>query len=858
LTYVRLMKNTTIFFSLLMLLFAFSVEAQRPGGRPGGGPEFKLMLKGQIVDNANTPLSFATISLYSKKDDSLLDGTLTGDDGKFSMNVKPGPSYLVVEYISYEKTTIDPLPISRDDIKAGKRSFDLGQIQLFQSSTTLDEIEIRAEKSEAQFKLDKTVFNVGKDLANKGGTAEEILDNVPSVTVDIDGNVSLRGNEGVRILIDGRPSGLVGAGNTNGLRNIPSNLIEQVEVITNPSSRYEAEGMAGIINIVLKKNKGSGFNGSFDLTGGYPERAGASANINYRKGKLNWFANYGLNYRENPGGGFNYARRTVGDDVLILDQDRDMNRTGLSNSLRLGLDYFLTDKSQLTGSFLYRKSDEDNSAVNTYLDSISIAGMPAQFVEKTVRTDTETEDELNQEYSLNYRREFSSRKHRLDISAQFREKSEDENSFLEDVFLSRASEIDTTHNAESDMSWLFKLDYVHPFSNNHKWEGGAFVSLRDITNDFEVLELIDGEFVNILELSNDFRYDENIIASYLSYGNGFGDFSYQAGIRAEYTDITTELLDSDISDPNAQRDYLDWFPSAFLGYKLSESNSLQVSYSRRIRRPRFWDLNPFFTFSDNRNFFGGNPTVNPQYTNSYELGYIKYWDKATLSSSLFYRATNASIQRVLSVDQMTGNTLRVPLNSGEVKDIGLDFTINYKGADWININGNFNIFQNKLSVVGTEVESVVFDYYQTVRSFAGSLQEFNDLYAYELNETDNVTWNGRITTKLSFWDSDLQLRANYRGARETSQGSTDPIGSIDIGWSKDFLEAKNLTLTLSIRDLFNSRKRNSIVDITDFYQESEFQWRARTASLTASYRINQKKKRFNRDSRGGGYEGGEF
>jgi len=853
------MKILRILLSAFLILTINNMFAQRPGGRPGGpGKGISLELTGQVMDDTNNPLAFATISVFSKKDDSLVEGTLTDENGKFIINLKPGPSYLVVEYISFEKKTIDPLPINREEIRAGKRKFDLGIISLSQSSTTLNEVEIRAEKSEAQFKLDKTVFNVGKDLANRGGTAEEILDNVPSVTVDIDGNVSLRGNEGVRILIDGRPSGLVGAGNTNGLRNIPANLIEQVEVITNPSARYEAEGMAGIINIVLKKNKGGGFNGSFDLSGGYPERAGASANLNYRKGKLNWFANYGMNYRENPGGGFNYARRTIGDDILILDQDRDQNRTGLSNSVRLGLDYFFTDKSQLTGSFLYRKSNEDNTAVNTYLDSISVAGLSPEFVEKTVRTDSETEDELNQEFSLNYRKEFSSRKHTLDISAQYREKSESENSFLEDVFQSnRPSEIDTTHNEESDKTWLFKLDYVQPFSKDHKWEGGAFAQFRNISNNFEVLELINGDFVNIAELSNDFIYDENIIAGYLSYGNAFGDFSYQAGIRAEYTDIGTELQNTDVDDPISQRDYLNWFPSTFLGYQLSESNSLQVSYSRRIRRPRFWDLNPFFTFSDNRNFFGGNPTIDPQYTDSYELGYIKYWDKATLSSSIFMRHTDASIQRVLSVDQFTGNTLRVPLNTGEVDDIGLDFTVNYKGADWININGNFNVFRNQLSVNDDDVESVVFQYYQTVRSYGGSIDEFNTQYAYELNETDNITWNGRITTKLSFWDSDLQLRANYRGPRETSQGSTQGIGSLDIGWSKDFLEQKNLTVTLSVRDLFNSRKRNSIVDIQDFYQESEFQWRARTASVTLSYRINQKKKRFDRNSRGGGdFEGG--
>ena len=850
-------------FSILSLFVVFQLSAQRPQGRLDGNGQrkgnLKIELTGKLVDvNSKKPLAYATVSVFSKKQDNLIDGGLTDDEGKFSLTIKPFPSYVVIEYISYEKVIIDPVTIDREKIKAGNRKINLGEIGMSQNATTLDEVEIRAEKSEAQFRLDKTIFNVGKDLANKGGTAEEVLDNVPSVSVDIDGNVSLRGNEGVRILIDGKPSGLAGAGNTNGLRNIPSNLIEQVEVITNPSARYEAEGMAGIINIILKKDKGHGFNGAFDLTGGYPTRLGAAANINYRKGKLNWFANYGLNYRENPGGGFNYSRREVGNQIEILDQQRTINRTGLSNNYRAGLDYFITDKSQITGSFLYSRSDEDNTGLNVYLDSLITDNSLPQFVERTERTDLEKEDEQNLEYSVNYRREFSNRNHSLNISGQFRDKGEVESSRLTDEFVNRPTEIDTTNNDEGNKTWLFQADYVHPITKDKKWETGLRLSLRDISNDFEVLEVVNNALISIPELNNEFLYDENIMASYFIFGNKIDKISYQAGLRAEYTDIETQLVNLDVQDPNAVRDYLDWFPSGHLGYSFNPANSMQVSYSRRVRRPRFWDLNPFFSFSDNRNFFGGNPTVNPEYTDSYEVGYIRFWEKATLSSSLFYRATTSRIQRILTVDQSNGNTITVPLNIGDTDDFGFDITVSYSGLSWFRLDGNVNLFQNRLTVNNDEADDVVYNYFKTVRQFQGDQDSFDESYSVELSETNNFTWNGRLTARFSFWDSDLQIRTNYRGARETAQGSRDAVGSLDIGWSKDFLSAKNLTLTLSVRDLLNSRKRIYTTEIENFFRQGEFQWRSRSATMTASYRINQKKKRGRRGQENGGFEGGEF
>ena len=322
-----------------------------------------MKIKGQIVDkDANTGLEFATISLFSQRDSSLITGGLSELDGFFEISTRPGPMYAVVEYISYAPKTIDVV-IDRDKMRGGNRTIDLGTIGLEISGVALDDIEIRAERSETQFTLDKRVFNVGSDLANQGGNAQDILDNVPSVTVDLEGAVSLRGSEGVRILIDGRPSGLANQDNANGLRSIPANLIDKVEVITNPSARYEAEGIAGIINIVLKKEKGSGFNGSFDLSAGFPGNSGGGANVNYRKGKINWFANAGLYYRDGPGKGSAFLEQQRSEDVFFQETTRDLDRTGLSQNFRFGFDFLPSDKETLTGALLYRRSDEDNTCL---------------------------------------------------------------------------------------------------------------------------------------------------------------------------------------------------------------------------------------------------------------------------------------------------------------------------------------------------------------------------------------------------------------------------------------------------------------------------------------------------------------
>jgi len=837
------MKKSSIFLILLFLLTQ-GLQAQNRGNRGQGkkgqrpGGDFKISVKGKLIDEStNMPLAYATISLFSKVDSSLVAGALSEDDGSFTIETKPGKLYGVVEYISYENTYIESIPFER-----GLRTIDLGNIYLNPDSYTLAQVEIRAEKSETQFSLDKKIFNVGKDLAGRGGSAEEILDNVPSVAVDIEGNVSLRGSGNVKILIDGRPSGLVGGGNSNGLRQLPANMIDKVEVITNPSAKYEADGMAGIINIVLKKENRSGYNSTIEGTVGAPESYGLNYTGNYRTGATNYFASYGFSNRNNPGGGTRDQELTFDDFVRYSDQVRDINRSGLSHNLRAGIDLSISEQQTLTGSITYRNSDEQNNNVVSYEDFISSTGKEnRELTGLVIRNDDETEKEDRLEYGLSYVNRLNDKGRELTATAQYRSDTETESSDFDqtryddyDVPSNLPIEYQRSANEEVQKNILFQLDYSNPFSKDSKLEFGARVNLREIGNDYKVEDKDGDVWIPVIGFDNIFQYDEDVFALYTTYGNKIEKFSYQLGLRGEYSHVITELKETnEIND----RDYFGFFPSAHFNYQINEGNAFQISYSRRIQRPRFWYLNPFFTFGDNRNFFGGNPNLDPEYTNSYELGHIKYWEGFTLNSALFWRHSYDVIERI-QTSNGDGTTITLPQNLSERDDYGLDLNATFSKLKWWRLDGNFSAFR--------------------------SITDGKNLA--EGLEADTYTYTSRLTNKITaFSNTDFQIRANFRGPRETTQGKRKAILSLDFGASRDFMN-KKLTLTLSARDLFNSRKRVWENFVGDLFERGDFQWRARTVKFTATYKILNDKKRSRGKRRGGGYpgnggggfEGGEF
>ena len=801
----------------------------------GNGPGFKITVKGKLIDESTSlPLAYATISLFAKKDSSLIAGGLSEDDGTFSVETRPGKLYGVVEYISYEKKYIDEIPFEK-----GVREVDLGDIYLNSDAYTLSQVEIRAEKSETQFSLDKKIFNVGKDLAGKGGSAEEILDNVPSVAVDIEGNVSLRGSGNVKILIDGRPSGLVGGGNSNGLRQLPANMIDKVEVITNPSAKYEADGMAGIINIVLRKENRSGYNSTIETTVGVPQTYGLNYTGNYRTGATNFFASYGFRKRNNPGGGTRNQLLEFDDFDIYSDQIRDIDRDGLSHNIRAGIDLSIDEKQTLTGSITYRNSDEENNNVVRFEDYMSTSGIEnRELTGLIVRNDDELEKEHRLEYGLSYVNRLNKDGKELSATVQYRSDIETESSDFEQTNFDAVGvpslipiEFQRSANEEAQRNMLFQVDFVNPLTKESKLEFGARLNLRSINNDYKVEDNVDDVWVPLIGFDNIFNYDEDVLALYTTYGNTIDKFSYQLGMRGEYSHVVTELEETnEVND----RDYFGLFPSVHLNYQINEGNAFQISYSRRIQRPRFWYLNPFFSFGDNRNFYGGNPNLDPEYTDSYEIGHIKYWEGFTLNSSLFWRHSYDVIERI-QISNGDGTTITAPQNLTERDDYGLDINASFSKLSWWRLDGNISIFRSI-----TDGQNIG--------------EEFT---------ADTYTYTSRLTNKITtLSDTDFQLRMNYRGPRDTTQGKRKAIVSVDLGVSRDFMN-KKLSLTINARDLFNSRKRvweNQIGNLTEL---GDFQWRARTINFTATYKIiNDKKrgKRGGRGQRGGGgeFEGGEF
>ena len=791
----------------------------------------KTTIKGKIIDGENgEPLDYATISLYLKKDSTLFTGGISDEKGLFLIEAPADNYYAVIEFLSFQKKTIANVSPGK-----GQSTLDLGVIALGADAQVLAEVEVRAEKSQMQMSLDKRVFNVGKDLANTGASAEDILDNVPSVAVDVEGNVSLRGSENVRILIDGKPSGLVGVDNANGLRSLPSNLIDKVEVITNPSARYEAEGMTGIINIVLKKEKKKGVNGSFDVTLGQPETYGVGVNMNLRRKKMNFFGNYGLFYRTNNGGGFNYQERYRDNTTFIQDQTRDHDRGGWSNSIRFGADYYFDKYNTLTGAFMYRKSDEDNQSSILYRDYLENTNLE-NLQEITTRADNEREDEQSIQYSLNYKRTFDKKGQELTATVQFEEDSEIESSdYVEKYFLGdnlpsdKADLLQDSENDESEKQWLFQIDYVNPISKEGKVEFGIRSSIRDIKNDYQITEFKDNLWQPVLDFkgnpfSNNFKYDEDIHALYAIVGDKKNKFSYQFGLRGEYSHVVTELIQTrEVND----RNYFNLFPSAHFTYDLPKENAVQLSYSRRIQRPRFWYLNPFFSFSDARNQRTGNPNLDPELTHSIELGHIKYFNKGTVSSSVYYRYSTGTIARGIQTVLNDQQTLSRPENLKDEHAYGLEFVLSYNPTEWWRLNGDLNFF--RAITDGSNIQPGL--------------------------GADTYTMQGRATSRMTLWKkTDLQLRINYRAPRNTTQGKRRAIYSSDLAVNRDVLKNKG-TITLSIRDIFNSRKYRSETFLDNFYSESEFQWRARTATLTFNYRLNQNKKRSR--GRGDGNYGGD-
>jgi len=798
-------------------------------------PIKEISITGKVIDaKSNQPLEYATIVLKNT-DTQKISGGITDMEGKFDIKTPTGNYEISVEFISFNSKKYPKQNITSN--------LDLGTIKLSEDSKSLDEVVIIAEKTTVDIRLDKKVFNIGKDLSIRGGNASDVLGNVPSVQVDVEGAVSLRGNENVTILIDGRPSALVGMNGAEALRQIPAEAIEKVEVITSPSARYDAEGTAGILNIILRKNKLTGFNGSVQLDLGYPARVGTAFNANWRTEKWNLFTNTGFRYNETPGNSFSdskYLNRSDDATARAVEQ-RNFDRLGRSIFTSFGAEYYINKNSSIIGNIIYSYGNDDD--VNS--NDIERFFNDGNLKEATFRTENEGEDENRIQYTLDYVNNFDDKGKRLSINLQYSTEAEDK--------LNGIPEIDTQTNILNDLekviedqdenSGLLQIDYVHPVGEDIQFEAGYRGNYRDIFNSFFLAErqvFPDGPLVPDTNLNNSFNYEEFVNAAYFQYGQKFNNISLLAGLRYEYTAI--EIVQQ-TSTTNDERSYGNLFPTINLGYEFNDETSMTIGYNRRIRRPRGRSLNPFPSRSSEANIYSGNVDLNPVITDAVDLGYLKRWDKFTLSTSIYYNISNDNWERIQeNTGEITDNgdpiTRRFPVNLSTEERLGFEFTLNYRPFKVWNINSDFNLFR-----VTTDG-----DYTSPTTNITQSFDFENTAFFIRLNQ--KITLPSKI---------DLQINSNYRGPNRNAQTESQGVFSMNLAASKDILKEK-ASISLNFSDVFNSSISRRTTNLPGFLdQYSEFQWREPQVRVSFVYRFNQKKKemRQNREDDGGGedYEG---
>jgi ferric enterobactin receptor len=768
----------------------------------------KGKLSGQIMEaNTQIPIPFSSIRIQTDKPVKLITGAIANEKGEFSLEVNQGIYDVIIESVGFEMQTLKQIQISK--------STNLGQIEVKASTQTLAEVTVKGQKSSMELSLDKRIFNVGTDAANKGATVAEILGNLPSVQVNGEGGVSLRGSENVRILVDGKPSTLVGINGSSGLQSLQGNLIEKVEIITNPSARYEAEGMAGIINIVLKKNQNQGFNGAIESTLGYPENFGGTAIINYRKNKLNFFLNYGLFYRRTPGRGNLYQEVYTGEQTNYLQQTSSNNVTGLVNNIRGGADYFFNDKTILTGSYIFRSTHVRRITDFYYLDyrkSLS------SLYSNTYRQQDEKETEPNAEYALTFKKSFAKKGKEFTADLRYLDYWEQSDQiytqtshFGDGSPYPANSLVQKALNDEYERQWILQADYANPIGKDGKVETGLRTSFRDMTNDYTVTQQqANGSFTVMPGLQNLFVYNENISAAYLILGNKKNKFSYQFGLRGELTDIQTELKQTQEKNP---RNYANLFPSAHFTYAVNANSSFQLGYSRRVRRPTYNELSPFVTFSDNRNYFSGNPNLNPEFTNSFDLGHLKYFDAGSLSSSIYYRYTTGKIDQIRTVDAQ-GFSKSLPQNFADQQSMGIELTSSFNVSKAYKADLSFNGFRAIIDASNINANYLV------------------DTYSWFVRHTSRIKVGSGI---------DAQVRANYEAPQKTAQGTRGNIAWVDLSATKDVMQGKG-TLSLNVLDVFNSRIMRTETNGGTFYTNREMQGRLRQINITFNYRFNTTKQ----------------
>ncbi|MFT4665314.1 MAG: outer membrane receptor protein involved in Fe transport [Polaribacter sp.] len=747
-------RYTNIFLLFVCLFSTVDLMAQKQ----------KIKVMGTVIESGGQALEFATVTVLEKNTDKILDGVTTATDGTFSIFSTTPNFYLQVSFIGFQTKTIM-------DISVIGNEATIGEIIISENSELLDEVVVRAEKSSTEFKLDKRIFNVGKDLSNTGASALELLNNVPSVNVSIEGEITLRGAGGVQVLINGKPSVLADEGGALG--TITAEMIDRIEVITNPGAKYDAEGTSGIINIIIKKEERKGINGSVSLNTGIPHNHSVGLSLNRRTEKFNLFSQLGIGYRELPRDQRNSNHNLVTGETLFSTGKEYRNE--VFYNFNLGTDYHINKYNVLTlsGSFAYEVEDQPSRTDFTKEDAAK------NTIAEFYREETTEATNPKYQYELQYKKDFKENKDRsLLFSAIGRLFSKDQSSTFDNVNIigNETQGNQETRTKFKESQTTLKLDYAHPLNKQITIETGGQYFINDVSNDYAVNDLIDNEVIPDSSLTNTFDYNLKVFGAYGTAAYEADKWGVKVGLRVENTDLNTLLVNT--GEPNDQN-FTNLFPSAHTSYKVSEKFSLQAGYSRRIFRPRLWDLNPFFNIRNQFNIRQGNPELQPEFTDSYEIGSIYTFPKASFNVNVYHRYTTEVVERVIKFEDDVSTSL--PMNVGTNNTTGIELNGKYSPQKWLTLNGDFN-----------------FNYFVRKGEFEGTSFDFN-----------NERYSGKLRAKFKLPKQfDLEITGQYQSAYQTVQSNISKQVYANLGLRKKILKGKGV-LNFSVRDIFASRLRES-------------------------------------------------
>jgi iron complex outermembrane recepter protein len=818
-------KIITLAFFVLSVL-----ELQAQGGAPAVGK-----ITGNVLDaQSKKAVEFATVSVFSMRDSALVTGGVSDESGAFLVDKVPyGGYYVEINFIGYEKQTFKPVVIRPDAL-----THAIGTFNLAASASNLDEVNVTAEKSTLQLGVDRKIFNVDKTAVAKGGTATDVLRATPTLNVDMNGNISLRGSQGVTILINGRPSALSGGNRKALLDQIPASMVERIEIITNPSAKYDPDGLSGIINIVLKKNKLEGFSGN--VSGGVGtifNKWDFQSGIAYQNEKFNIYANYSYNNTSRYSN-FNSFRNTISQDTsFYLQTIGGSRKRNYTHFAKVGIDFTPNEYTTLSFSGSANPNGSNDRDTNNYININDLA----QQTNGSNRFGEDSDKGLALEGNFNLNQKFKKHAGReLVFDANISRNAYTENNSYRQEYFNYSAETFTpwlqrTSPDYTNQTATLQLDYTQPSKDkSRKWELGAKSIFRNINNAMyaENYNHSSQNYSKDTTISNTFEYGEQVHAIYSTYGGKYKKFNYQAGLRLEQALTRSYLVETDSAFVN---NYFSFFPSAHLGYQVKEGHQLQLSYSRRITRPSLWTLNPFPSYSDPLNLRKGNPFILPEYTNSFDLSYVAYFGSLSLSNSLYFRHSTNVLRRLVSVDTLSGVSTVSYFNFDQTNQYGVEMVLGGMVAKIIRMNLSANV-------------------YKVVEDGTNLGDEF----------TNNALWaNFSIYANITIPKGALkglqtEIVCAYTPPMQLAQGKIVMGAWSSIALSKSFLKNK-LTVSLRVEDPFNLQKFAYNTGGSSFSNIGEYKWESRIAWLNVNYtfgKMSQNTRRSRRGAGGGGNSGG--